>query len=227
MVLYGINNKYMTPHNLVFLFLSIAALLLIIIADSVYVNTVIIVFTLLNLLICGKLNIKLFGLALVFLLPLCVSLYIAWALFTSDNNLDLITHLISRTATLTISSIMFASAIDFEELIFYFMQRLKLTVAIGYPLLSAVNAFKNFKDEYHRIANASLMRYGDRRAALKILYPMLISATRYAFHNGLSMECRGLNNNKTFIHQVTLWSYKDSLFFIVNVLCFSFVVFGF
>ncbi len=129
-----------------------------------------------------------------------------------------------RMFAISVSSILFFSVINFETLILYCMQKLKLPVILGYPLISAVNTFKNFKEEFMRINNAYLMRYGKRFVSFKIIYPLLISATRYAFHNGLSMECRGLNKNKTYVIPPMNWQIKDTVYILVNITILSTVI---
>ena len=133
-------------------------------------------------------------------------------------------NLVLRMLAISISSILLFAAINFEELILYFMQRCRLPVILGYPLISAINTFKNFKDEYIRVNNAYLMRYAKRFTSYKIIYPLLISATRYAFSNGLSMQCRGLNKDKTFVTQVICWQIKDSIYILINVIIIAFAI---
>ncbi len=208
----------MSLHNLGYLILSMFYLIVIIATNNIYMDILVITLTIFNLIIFGKINYKLLLMMLIFLIPISLSFYVAGIFFVKVNALEVTEVLIIRTLALSISGVLFMVAIDFEELILYFMQKLKLPTIMGYPLLSAVNAFRNLKDEYFRINNAYLMRYGKRAITIKIIFPMLLSATRYAFHNGLSMECRGLNKNKTFIHQVTAWHLKDSIIITFNIL---------
>ena len=209
----------MSLHNLGYLILSIFFLFVIILANSMYMNIVVIVLTICNLIILGKINYKVLLMILIFLIPISLSFYVAGVFFVKANSLKITEILIIRTLALSISGVLLMVAIDFEELILYFMQKFKLPPILGYPLLSAVNAFKNLKEEYLRINNAYLMRYGRRAVTIKIIFPLLLSATRYAFHNGLSMECRGLNKNKTFIHRAQSWQLNDSIIIVCNILC--------
>jgi hypothetical protein len=126
--------------------------------------------------------------------------------------------LISRNYALVISAVIFINTVNFEELIMYFMQAWRLPVTLGYPLLSTVNAFHNIRQELTRIQNAQLMRYGCKKFSLRICYPMLVSISRYAFYNGLSMTCRGLNRQKTFIQPYPKWQHWHSVSLSVNSL---------
>ncbi|MBY0379078.1 MAG: energy-coupling factor transporter transmembrane protein EcfT, partial [Burkholderiales bacterium] len=147
-----------------------------------------------------------------------LSFYIAKVVFINNDSADIVWLLTMRVSAITISSIMLISAVNFEELILYLMQHLRLPVIIGYPCLSAINALANFKQEYTRIKSAYLMRYGKVSYSLLIFYPMLISATRYALQNGLSMEARGLNKTKTFIHRTSSLKLIDLVVIVFNII---------
>jgi energy-coupling factor transporter transmembrane protein EcfT len=211
-------------NNLTYILLSLLYFLVIVCGDSISTYLTVISLTYLHLIVFNKFKLKIFLITLLLTIPTWLSFYLATNVFAVNSSLDLAISLTARVSAITISSIMLVSAVDFEELLLFLMQYLRLPAVVGYPFLSAVNALKNLKNEYIRIKNAYLIRYGARKYTIAILYPMLISATRYAYHNGLSMECRGLNRNKTYIHKVDKWSYLDTLIIIINIVILISVV---
>ena len=50
-----------------------------------------------------------------------------------------------------------------------------------------------------------------------MLYPLLISASRYSSTCGMSLETRGLNDNKTFIVKCEKWQLADTIVLLTNV----------
>lgn len=210
----------MKLNDFTYVILSLLYFITIIIANSLVVYLFIISLTCIMLWISNKFKFKLFIITLLFLLPTCLSLYWANVIFNVATSGDLALLLSVRIVAITVSSVMFASAINFEELLLYLMQHLRLPVVLGYSLLAAINAITNLKDEYNRIKNAHLMRYASKLKVYSpsILYPMLISASRYAFYTGLSMECRGLNSNKSFIHKTIPLTYKDTMIVAINII---------
>jgi energy-coupling factor transporter transmembrane protein EcfT len=61
------------------------------------------------------------------------------------------------------------------------------------------------------------MRFLKRIFPLKLLLPILVSASRFAFSVGLSMESRGLNKHKTF-SELHRWRKFDTLVLLGNLL---------
>lgn len=209
--------KMFKLNNLTYIILSLLYFVVIVCGDSISIYLTVIGLTYLHLIVFNKFKPKIFLITLLLTIPTGVSFYLATNVFAINSSLDLAISLTARVSAITISSIMLVSAVDFEELLLFLMQHLWLPVVVGYPFLSAVNALKNLKNEYIRIKNAYLIRYGARKYSIAVLYPMLISATRYAYHNGLSMECRGLNSNKTYIHKAEKFTYIDVLIISINI----------
>lgn len=213
-------------NNLTYIILSLLYFLVIVFGDSISIYLTVIGLTYLHLIIFNKFKLKIFLITFLLTIPTGLSFYLATSVFATKDSLDLAISLTARVSAITISSIMLVSAVDFEELLLFLMQNFRLPVVIGYPFLSAVNALKNLKNEYIRIKNAYLIRYGANKYSIAILYPMLISATRYAYHNGLSMECRGLNSNKTYIHKtkkityIDVWIIGINIVFLISVVLF-------
>ncbi|MFN8770219.1 MAG: energy-coupling factor transporter transmembrane component T [Neisseriaceae bacterium] len=210
--------KIIKLNNLTYIILSLVYFLVVTLSDSINNYLIIIGLTYLNLLIFNKFKLKIFFITLLLTIPTWLSFYLAANFFTTNSPSNLSILLTARVAAITISSIMFVSSIDFEELFLFLMQNLRFPVMFGYSFLSAINSLRNLKNEYTRINNAYLMRFGRKNYSISILYPMLISAARYAYYNGLSMECRGLNQNKTYIHKATKFSYIDLITITMNII---------
>jgi energy-coupling factor transporter transmembrane protein EcfT len=213
--------------------LAFIYLISILVNPTWYTNWYIVLLSFINIYIftsLNKRNIKLLLIIIVSLVPIAIATFLTTVIFTKQH-LDLNAayllgiQLVSRMYVLVISSAVMFSAINFEQLILYAMQRLHLPVMIGYALLSAINALKHFEVEAMRIRNAYLMRFASKRLSITMLYPLLVSAARYAFHQGVSMENRGLNANKTFVRQVQSWGTTDTLVIILNIITILFILF--
>lgn len=125
-------------------------------------------------------------------------------------------YLSSRAFSLSTISFFFVLVIKFDVLIFSLMQNLKLPVPIGYSLLSAFNALEQMKNEFFRIRTTYLMRFQKKRFPLFLIIPLLVSASRYAYYAGLSLESRGLHNKKTYIVKYPL-SWQDFIVILINI----------
>jgi len=203
-----------------YLILSIILFTVIVFSDSIYLNLYLILLTYINLLLLNKFNWRMFLLTLIMAIPTWLSFYIASFIYHADNSpatQNLARLLTIRLSAITITSLMFTSAINFEELILFFMQKLRLSVVMGYAILSAINALASIKQEYIRISLVYRMRFSRRVYLLPILLPLVIGAVRHAYYKGLSLECRGLNTQKTFIHQAQSFTWVDSAWLIINV----------
>ncbi|MFN7094919.1 MAG: hypothetical protein ACK4M7_06110, partial [Burkholderiales bacterium] len=180
-------------HPLAILILGLIYLALILINNKLWFYWLATGLAIINLSLFKPINWRWLVIISLGLIPFNLALYLSSLFFLSRHQDMLALSLISRNYALVISAVIFINTVDFEELIMYFMQAWRLPVTLGYPLLSTVNAFHNIRQELTRIQNAQLMRYGCKKFSLRICYPMLVSISRYAFYNGLSMTCRGLN----------------------------------
>lgn len=203
--------------NISYILLNIIFFVVIVITNEIKIDIFIILLTYINLIILHKFNFKVFFITLLLTIPTWLSFYIAGFIYSKTAPHDIAAILTVRISAITISSIMLVMAVDFEELILFFMQKLKLPVFVGYPLLSAINSLSEIKKDFQQINTAYYMRYQKRLNFIKTLFPLLISAVRHAHFNGLSMECRGLNHHKTFIHKAESYKLVDIWFIGLNI----------
>ncbi len=125
-------------------------------------------------------------------------------------------YLTTRAFALSTVSFTFLTAIRYDALVFAMMQVFKLPPAIGYSLLATFNAFLYMKDEFLRIRLAWRNRFGKNRFPLSLIFPVLVSASRYAHYAGLSLECRGLNKDKSYL-EIHLWKTRDWIYVMINI----------
>jgi hypothetical protein len=207
--------------DLSYLVLSILFFTIIIFSDNIKLDLYVIGLTCANLALLHKFKWRVFLFTLLLIIPTWLSFYLASFIYVgvhAQSTHNLATLLTVRLSAISITSLMFTSAIDFEELLLFSMQKLKLSVLIAYPLLSAINALASIKSEYQRIQLVYQMRFNRKIYILPMIFPLIISAVRYAYYNGLSLECRGLNHHKTFIHAVKPFTWVDVIWLLLNML---------
>lgn len=216
-------------HDLTLFILACVYLLSILFNKNWYTNWYIVMLAFANIYVFTAFNmrdVKILLIIVISLIPIAIATFFTTIFYTHDLNKSdsclLGVQLVSRMYVLVISSVIVLRAIDFEHLVLYCMQRLYLPVMIGYPLLSAINALKYFEVEALRIRNAYLMRFASKKLSILMLYSLLVSAARHAFHQGISMESRGLNANKTFVRQSKLWSKIDTMVLSLNIMVLLF-----
>lgn len=205
----------------VFLVLAFIYIVAILFSNSIMLDFMLLGLTLLNLVCMVKLKIRYIIYFILLLIPGQCSIFIMTLIFSnhhSTNYIDWIWQffhlkiaypvlkdaifLSSRVFCLSLISFMWVIHIDFEQAILYLMQIKWLNITIGYSLFAMVNAFKFMQKEFKRILIAYRMRKLKFEFLLRIIYPLMVSATRYAHCVSLSMESRGLNKDKTFIVSV-------------------------
>lgn len=219
-------------NELTILFTAFLYLIPLLISGSWEMNLIILGISIINLRAVRKINTKYLGyLILIMLLPL-LSLFITVLLYSKPVENDFIIntiigfsiknsaynnaiYLTTRALSISMISFIYLLSIHYDALVFSFMQVTKLPVAIGYSLMATFNAFFYMKDEFFRIQSAWRMRFGKKKFPLTLIFPILVSASRYAYHAGLSLECRGLNNEKTYVEHHP-WKIRDTLYLIIN-----------
>ena len=194
----------------------------------------------LNILISRKVQLKYFFYTFIILVIPLISVFITTLIYYNglESNpsvffigkfgfskpaLETALYLVSRTFSLTFISMSYVFAIRFDVMIFSMLQNFKLPVSIGYSLLSAVQAIAHLKDDYFRIRTAYKMRFGRNKSPLLLLIPLLVGASRYAYFAGLSLQSRGLNNNKTYLER-NYFSFSDIFYVVMNIGFILFVV---
>ncbi len=228
----------MKTNELTLFFLSFLYLIPVLISDNILFDIFILIIAFLNLVILKKVRYKLiFYFLLIIILPL-ISVFVTTLVYTKPTEsseeillfnfintnkyaLELALFLTVRTFSLSFISFSYLVALEYDNFIVSLMQNMRLPVTVGYSLLVTFNAFYHLKDEFVRIKNAYMMRFGKKRNALLLFFPMIVSAARYAYYAGLSLESRGLNKNKTYLKNMKLQK-KDFIIIIINF----FILFG-
>ncbi|MFO7896120.1 MAG: energy-coupling factor transporter transmembrane component T [Candidatus Cloacimonadales bacterium] len=221
-------------NDLLYLILAMLYLLPVLLADSALLCLLSLALALVNLLIWRRINLKHLLLMSGFLAIPLASVFITVLLYTKGASQtpqiatwlgfpiyqqawETAIFLTVRAGSLTLISFTFLLAIRSDALVFSLMQNLKLPVNIGYALLATFNAFIYMKDEFLRIRLAYRMRFQKQIFPLKLLIPILVSASRYAHYAGLSLESKGLHNKKTYCEQQQ-WQGIDWLVLLINLL---------
>jgi len=220
-------------NDLLFLLSAFIFLIPVLLSSNAALSLASLILSFINLLIWRRINIKhLLLLIAVLIIPL-LSVFITVLLYTKGADtspiisyflgfpiyklaLDTAILLTVRSFCLTVISFIFLLAINSDALVFSLMQNLKLPVSIGYALLSTFNAFIYMKEEFSRIRLAYRMRFQKQIFPLKLLIPILVSASRYAHYAGLSLESKGLHNKKTYT-EIHKWTKLDWLILVVNI----------
>ncbi|AUR51714.1 energy-coupling factor transporter transmembrane component T [Aquella oligotrophica] len=148
--------------------------------------------------------------------------YLTGHLFTANNDAE-ISHmnalnLCIRLFTITMISFAFMIHMPKEKIMLELMQRKILPVAIGFGLLSTLNAFSHFADEFRRIQIAYQMRYQRSFYSPKIILPLLVASARYAQNVSISMFNRGLNKKRTYSHETNKFKFLDYLILGLNLI---------
>ncbi|MCK4957037.1 MAG: hypothetical protein KAS49_05330 [Candidatus Cloacimonetes bacterium] len=221
-------------NDLTFLFLAFLYLIPILFSDNAILSLSSLLLAIINISILRKINLKILILMIAFLLVPIVSVFITVLLYTKGANttpviasfcglkiyqaaFDNAIFLAARAFSLSVVSFVFLLVIKSDALVFSLMQNLKLPVAIGYSLMATFNAFFYMRDEFIRIRIAYKMRFQKKIFPLKLLIPILVSASRYAHFAGLTLESKGLHKEKTYT-EVHKWRYSDWLILLANLI---------
>lgn len=218
------NNNF--GHDLLLLVLSSLFITCIFVSNNIDMYLIICGLSLVNVVCMRSIKLKYLIVFSLCMLPTTIGTFVAALLFAKTPNtsfvmseiLDIPLTLALRTFCIAWVSFIFIIHINFTNSILYAMQCLKLPIKIGYALLAMINAMTHIKQEFSRIHIAQKMRGISSLNPLHILYPLMISASKYAYVCGISLEARGLNPHKTFIHQTKKWHLLDSLILLLNIL---------
>lgn len=158
------------------------------------------------------------------LIPAIVASYLTAHIFTANTDIEInqtnALNLSIRLFTIAMISFGFMIHMPKEKIMLELMQRKILPVNIGFGLLSTLNAFSHFADEFRRIQIAYQMRYQRSLYSPKIILPLLVSSARYAQNISISMFNRGLNKNRTYIYKVDKFKRIDYLLLGFNLISF-------
>ena len=216
------------------LMLALLYLIPVLISENVELNLLISLAAFVNVIILKPINYRfLLYLFLVLLIPL-FSMFITVLIYTENASSSTIKFTIfnlpiyslawdnaifltSRTFALSFISFLFLLTIKYDKFVFSLMQHCKLSAAIGYSLLVTFNAFSYLKEEFIRIQQTYKMRFLKTKFPIFSIMPLLVSASRFAHKAGLSLECRGLNKEKTYL-ETQKWHKIDTLIIFLNVI---------
>ena len=161
------------------------------------------------------------------LIPAVGASYLTAHLFTTSNDLETsqmnALNLCTRLFTIAMISFAFMIHMPKEKIMLELMQRKVLPVTIGFGLLSTLNAFSHFADEFRRIQIAYQMRYQRSFYSPKIILPLLVASARYAQNVSISMFNRGLNKNRTYTNEINKFNLLDYLILGLNLICLSLI----
>lgn len=225
-------------NDFVLLFLSFLYVFTLLLTDNAQLSLFLSFLALLNVALFRELKIKYLLFFLLTIFPGLLVIFIVSTVFSkipenSDAinslwkiggikiyaiNLDTAIKMVVRTFSLSLCSFVFILHIHFEKAALCAMKTLHLPVKIGYPIIAMSNAFKVLSAEFSRIRMAYRLRFGNNIHVFKMIYPLLISASRYASVCAMSLEARGLNENKTFLTECTPWHFFDSFIVVINVI---------
>jgi energy-coupling factor transporter transmembrane protein EcfT len=235
-------SKYITINDLVFLVISFIYVGAILISNNTISYLMLTGFALINLVLFKKINSRLIILFCLTIIPGLLVIFIVaslfanpgysynhsnnplihdaywqlWGINVSTTNVYIALNLVTRTATLAVCSFVFIAHINVERVILCAMKQLHLPVKIGYAILAMNNALGFLRDEFLRIRSVYKIRFRKKLGLHKLLYPLLISASRYAAICGMSLVTRNLNNKKTFVVKCRAWQLTDSLVLAAN-----------
>jgi energy-coupling factor transporter transmembrane protein EcfT len=195
---------------------------------------------LINVLVLTKISLKYLFLFLILLILPLLSVFVTTLLYSKNEpNPEIIHHfgaweitqtgwqnaifLASRSFSLSFVSFIFILCIKPTEFVFSLMQNWNLSVVIGYPIMVTFIAFEKLQIEFQRIRLANYMRFHKKIPLISMLIPLLVSASRYAYQTGLSLESRGLHPNKTFI-DFYYWHKRDTIVLLINLFQIGFII---
>ncbi len=232
----------MKPNEITLFLLSLIFIFPILVFDSLRLDIALFFWAIINLAAFKRLKLKpVFYFIVTISLPL-VSVFFTTILYakvggddrailflkikTTKSALNLALFLTIRTFALSFISFAFLIALKYDRFINSLMQIFKLPVSIGYSLLATFNAFYHLKNEFVRIRDVYRMRFGKRKNPLLLFFPIMVSAARYAYYAGLSLQSRGLNPQKTFYKKESMKKI-DFVILFVNLLITIFFIYNF
>jgi energy-coupling factor transport system permease protein len=144
-------------------------------------------------------------------LPLCIM-----GLELDQYRFDMSLYLTIRSGVLSLISFSFLTAIRYDQLIYSLIQNLGFPVRWGYALLVAFNSVSKLREEFIRIQQAALLRFSRKPLFYFYIIPLLVSATRYSQQAAMSIQTRGLSQDKSFIIKVKM-RITDIAYLFINI----------
>ncbi|MCF7911804.1 MAG: energy-coupling factor transporter transmembrane protein EcfT [Candidatus Cloacimonetes bacterium] len=225
-------QKAIRINDLVLFFLTFAYTIAVLAASTWQTCIFLLVLSWLQLQITGRIRWKFIGYFILFLLLPSISLFITSYLHLREGisgsqvmilgrafdsyRLNMSLYLTVRAGVLSLLSFSFLTALEYDKLVYSLIQNLRFPVSWGYALLIAFNSIGNIRAEHQRIQEAALMRYNRKPLFNFYIIPILVSATRYSQQAAMSIQTRGLNEEKSFIIKAKM-QICDILYLTVNL----------
>lgn len=103
-----------------------------------------------------------------------------------------------KLGILTSLSMASGLVVDYTKILMNLMQRKKLPLLLGYPIILALNSLVLLKEEMNRIKMISIHRKLPLSTRIFPFFPLLVFAIRHSQRGALALVTRGLNENKSF-----------------------------
>lgn len=209
--------KKLHPFN--YILLPILGIIGLFNSAHIYAYLLIDIAMLINLIIFHRnLQWKMLAIFVISLIPAIVSFYISSKMFGTNLDAERSVSLSTRLFSLAILSYSYILHTPKEELIINLTQRKILNVTIGFSLLAVFNAFEQLSKEFRKIQLSYQMRFGKRYLSPAILFPLLVSAARYAHCLTISMYTRGINNDRSYYSPKIKYTTFDWSILITNLI---------
>ncbi len=146
---------------------------------------------------------------------------LATVLFPADTfSLSAVGYNFSRLITLSSLSLLSMRQFDYCHLIYFLMRRRILSPTFGHTLILSFNSLSQIANEWDEI------RLVARNRAIKIhqyptlIFPLMVSAIRYAQRGSLALICRGINDDKSYYYDYSVKK-SDTILFLIYLAIFG------
>jgi energy-coupling factor transporter transmembrane protein EcfT len=113
--------------------------------------------------------------------------------------------------------------IDYTKILMSLMQRGRMPLKLGYPLILAMNSIALLREEMNRIKMISLHRRLPFLMRVFPFFPLLVFAIRHSQRGALALVTRGLSDSKTFYFNYETNRYDRFLLLFFLIVYFSLV----
>jgi hypothetical protein len=186
---------------------SVLAVILLFISN-IEQHILLVVFAYLNILLITKKYqvIKIFKL-LFYMSPGLIGFAIASFLFTKNPNLKIYNtiYLLVHFLSIIFISFLYTTAINFNSLIFYCLNKRWLSISIGFALIMVETTAKFVMQDWKKIFLVYKMRQYKKSQILKPVFLLLLNTISYAQDISINTFVRGViidNNSTTFANDV-------------------------
>ena len=117
--------------------------------------------------------------------------------------------------------------IDYTQILMSLMQRKKISLKLGYPLLIAMNSIVLLKEEMSRIKMVSSQRKLPLLTRHLPMMPLLVFAIRHSQRGALALVTRGLSEKKSFYFNYQTSKSDRFILYVYGVVYFLLVALNF